>query len=327
MNRLTVAAVLLATFASTSSVAQEAYPSRPITMVVPFPAGGPSDVVARIVAERMRSSLGQPVVVENVTGAGGTIALRRVFQSAPDGYTLVIGNWATHVGATATFRVAYDITKDFDPIAMLAIAPLWLVGANSIPAEDLKGLIAWLKANPGNVAAGTAGTGSLAHLSCIYFQNRTGTQFKLVPYRGGGQAVQDLVAGVIHLQCGVDASSTRSLVQGGKIKAFAVMRGTRWSLAPEVPTVDEAGLPGFYVGSWNSLWVRHSTPKAVIDRLNAAVVESLADPAVGGKLVELGQDVPPRSQQTPEALSAYHKAEMDKWLPIMKAENIKPRPQ
>jgi tripartite-type tricarboxylate transporter receptor subunit TctC len=325
MSKSTVAAVLLAIFATTSGVAQEAYPLRPITMVVPFPAGGPSDVVARIVAERMRSSLGQPVVVENVTGAGGTIALTRVFQSAPDGYTPVIGNWATHVGATASFRVAYDITKDFAPVAMLAIAPLWLVGANSIPAKDLKELIVWLKANPGKAAAGTAGPGSLAHLSCIYFQSRTGTQFQLVPYRGGGQAVQDLVAGVVHLQCGVDASNTLSLVRSGKIRAYAVMRATRWSLAPEVPTVDEAGLPGFYIGSWNSLWVRHGTPKAVIDRLNAAAVESLADPAVGGKLVDLGQEVPPRSQQTPEALGAYHSAEMDRWLPMMKAQNIKPQ--
>jgi tripartite-type tricarboxylate transporter receptor subunit TctC len=250
--RLFITAALLATFTGTVGTAQESYPSRPITIVVPFPAGGPSDVVARIVAEGMRGSLGQPVIVENVTGAGGTIALKRVSQSAADGYTLAIGNWATHVGATASYRVPYDITKDFEPIAMLAIAPLWLVGANSIPSSDLKGLMAWLKANPGQASAGTAGRGSLAHLSCVYFQNRTGTQFKLVPYRGGGQAVQDLVAGVIQLQCGVDASSTRSLVQGGKIKAFAVMRETRWSLAPNVPTVDEAGLPGFYVGSWNS---------------------------------------------------------------------------
>ena len=324
MSKSTIVAVLVAILANTPSLAQEIYPLRSITMIVPFPAGGPSDVVARIVAERMRVSLGQAVVVENVAGAGGTLALTRVVQSAPDGYTLVIGNWATHVGATASFRVSYDIMKDFEPIGLLAIAPLWLVGATSIPATDLKGLIAWLKATP-TAAAGTAGPGSLAHLSCIYFQNRTGTQFQLVPYRGGGQAVQDLVAGNIHLQCGVDASSTLSLVQSGKIKAFAVMRGTRWSSAPEVPTVDEAGLPGFHIGSWNSLWVRHGTPKSVIDRLNAAVVESLTDPAVGGKLVGLGQDVPPRGQQSPEALRAYHRAEMDTWLPIMKTENIKPQ--
>jgi len=325
MTKLTVAVVLLAIFANSSRAAQEVYPSRPITMIVPFPASGPSDVVARIVAERMRISLGQPVVVENVTGAGGTIALTRVVQSAPDGYTLVIGNWATHVGATASFRVSYDIMKDFEPVALLAIAPLWLVGTNSIPATDLKGLIDWLKAAPGKALAGTAGPGSLAHLSCIYFQNRTGTHFQLVPYRGGGQAVQDLVAGNIHLQCGVDASSTLPLVRSGKIRAYAVMRETRWSSAPEVPTVDEAGLPGFHVGSWNSLWIRHGTPKAVIDRLNAAVVESLADPAVSGQLVGLGQDIPPRIQQTPEALGAYHRAEMDRWLPIMKTENIKPQ--
>lgn len=324
MSKSVIAAALVALFATTSSPAQEIYPSRSITMIVPFPAGGPSDVVARIVAERMRVSLGQAVVVENVAGAGGTIALTRVVQSAPDGYTLVIGNWATHVGATASFRVSYDIMKDFEPVGLLAIAPLWLVGATSIPATDLKGLIAWLKATP-TAAAGTAGPGSLAHLSCIYFQNRTGTQFQLVPYRGGGQAVQDLVAGNIHLQCGVDASSTLSLVQSGKIKAFAIMRGTRWSSAPEVPTVDEAGLPGFHIGSWNSLWVRHGTPKSVTDRLNAAVVESLTDPAVGGKLVGLGQEVPPRAQQSPEALRAYHRTEMDTWLPIMKTENIKPQ--
>jgi tripartite-type tricarboxylate transporter receptor subunit TctC len=325
MSKSTVAAALIGILAITPGTAQDTYPSRSITMIVPFPAGGPSDLVARIVAERMRVALGQPVIVENVTGAGGTIALTRVFQAAPDGHTLVIGNWATHVGATASYRVSYDIMKDFDPVALLAIAPLWLVGASSIPATDLKGLIAWLKAAPGKAAAGTAGPGSLAHLSCVYFQNRTGTRFQLVPYRGGGQAVQDLVAGNIHLQCGVDASSTVSLVRSGKIRAYAIMRATRWSSAPDVPTVDEAGLPGFHVGSWNSLWVRHGTPKAAIDRLNAAVVESLADPAVGGRLVGRGQEVPPRSQQTPEALRAYHKAELDTWLPIMKAENIKPK--
>jgi tripartite-type tricarboxylate transporter receptor subunit TctC len=273
----------------------------------------------------MRSSLGQPIVVENVTGAGGTIALNRVFQAAPDGYTLVIGNWATHVGAVASFRVQYDIMKDFEPVALLAIAPLWLVGTNAIPAANLKGLIDWLKAEPDKALAGTAGPGSLAHLSCIYFQNQTGTRFQLVPYRGGGQAVQDLIAGNVHLQCGIDASSTLSLVRSGKIRAYAVMRETRWASAPEVPTVDEAGLPGFHVASWNSLWVRHGTPRPVIDRLNAAVVESLADPAVGGQLVGLGQEIPPRAQQTPEALGAYHRAEMDRWLPIMKAENIKPQ--
>jgi tripartite-type tricarboxylate transporter receptor subunit TctC len=218
MPKLTVGMVLLTIFANTSGAAQEVYPSRPITMIVPFPASGPSDVVARIVAERMRISLGQPVVVENVTGAGGTIALTRVVQSAPDGYTLVIGNWATHVGAAASFRVSYDIMKDFEPVALLAIAPLWLVGTSLIPATDLKGLIAWLKAAPGQALAGTAGPGSLAHLSCVYFQNRTGTHFQLVPYRGGGQAVQDLVAGNIHLQCGVDASSTLSLVRSGDVE-------------------------------------------------------------------------------------------------------------
>jgi tripartite-type tricarboxylate transporter receptor subunit TctC len=273
----------------------------------------------------MRSSLGQPVIVDNVTGAGGTIGMTRAFQSAPDGYTLVIGNWATHIGATASFHVSYDISKDFAPISLLAIAPLWLVGSNSVPAQDLNGLIAWLKANPGKATAGTAGPGSLAHLSCIYFQNRTGTSFQLVSYRGGGQAIQDLIAGVIQLQCGIDAPSTLSLVRNGKIKAFALMQERHWSLAPEVPTVDEAGLPGFHVGSWNSLWVRQGTPKAVVDRLNAAVLDSLADPAVGGKLVELGQYVPTRDQQTPEALQAYYQAEMDKWLPIIKAENIKPQ--
>ena len=318
---LAAVATILALLTVAANAAND-FPSRPITLIVPFPAGGPSDTIARIVAGRMRASLDQPVIIENVSGAGGTLGLARVANAKPDGYTLVVGNWASHVGASATFKVSYDVVADFEPVAMLAIAPIMFVGKSTLPANDMRGLIAWLKQNPNKASAATSGVGSLAQLACVYFQNKTGTHFLLVPYRGAAPALQDVVAGQVDLLCGIDASTAMPFVLSGKLKAYAVTQSTRWAQGPQVPTVDEAGLPGFYVSSWNGLWAPNGTPKPVIDRLTAAVVETLADPRVRAQFARLGQDIPPRSQQDPKGLAEFYRSELDKWLPILKAENI-----
>ena len=282
--------------------------------------------MARIVTDRMRTSLGQPVIVENVSGAGGTIGLARVANAEPDGYTLVIGNWATHVGATATFKVSYDVVNDFEPVAMLAVAPVVFVGKNALPEHDMKGLIAWLRQNPAKASAATVGNGSLAHLTCDYFQSKTGTRFLLVPYRGASPALQDLVAGQVDLLCGIDAPTALPFVRSGKIKAYALMQKARWPQAPEIPTIDEAGVPGLHVASWNGLWAPKRTPQPIIAKLAAAVVETLEDTIVREQLsVRLGQEMPPRDQQDPAGLAAYYRSELDKWLPILKAQNIQPK--
>ena len=322
MITLAAAATLLALLTDGGTAATD-FPSRPITLIVPFPAGGPSDTIARIIAGRMRASLGQPIIVEDISGAGGTLALARVATAEPDGYTLVVGNWASHVGASATFKVNYDVVNDFEPVGMLAIAPIMFVGKSTLPADDMRGLIAWLKQNPNKASAATSGVGSLAHLACVYFANKTGTQFLLVPYRGAAPALQDVVAGQVDLLCGIDASTAMPFVLSGKIKAYAVTQGTPWAQGPQVPTVDEAGLPGFYVSSWNGLWAPKRTPKLIIDKLAAAVVATLADSTVRGQLAKLGQELPPRSQQDPNGLAEFYRSELDKWLPILEAQNVK----
>ena len=322
MKMTGVAAVLAIAVGCLDAHAQ-VYPSRPITMIVPFPAGGPTDTLARILSERMRTSLGQSVVIENVTGAGATIGVGRVVQSAPDGYTLGIGNWTSHVGPGAIYRLSYDVLTDLAPVSMLSASPLMIVGKTALPAKDGKELIAWLKANPNKASVATVGVGSAAHLCIIYFQSKTETQFQVVPYRGGAPAMQDLVAGQIDLMC-AEASQTLPHLRSGKMKGFAIMSKARWPAAPEVPTMDEVGAPGMYISFWNGLWVPKGTPKDVIAKLNGAVVEGLADPAVRQRLTELGHVIATREEQTPEALGAFHKAEIEKWFPIIKAANIKP---
>jgi tripartite-type tricarboxylate transporter receptor subunit TctC len=321
MKKLLVA-VMLSTLAGIGSAAAQSYPSRPITMIVPFAAGGITDIVARLVSERMKTSLGQPVIAENVAGAGGTIGVTRLFRSAPDGYTLSIGQWTSHVGAGAMYSLPFDYLKDFEPVSMLSIGPLWIIARKDLPAKDLRELIAWLKANPGKASAATIGPGSGAHMCLVYFQNMTGTSFQFVPYRGAAPAMQDLLAGQIDLFC-PEAGQTLSQYRAGSIKAYAVLTEKRWFAAPDVPMIDEAGVPGLHMPFWHGLWAPKGTPKDVIATLNGAVVDALADPAVRQRLTDLGHEIAPREQQSPTALAAYHKAEIEKWWPIIKAANIK----
>jgi tripartite-type tricarboxylate transporter receptor subunit TctC len=315
--------VVLAMLAGIAGAAAEIYPSRPITMIVPFAAGGVTDIVARIVTDRMKTSLGQPVIVENVSGAGGTIGVTRLYRAAPDGYTLVVGQWTSHVGAGAMYPVAFDYLNDFEPIAMLSLAPLWIVGRKDLPAQDLRALIAWLKANPNQASAATTGLGSGIHMCLVYFQNMTGTKFPLAAYRGAAPLMQDMLAGQIDLSC-PEAGQTLPQYRAGGIKAYAVLTRQRWFAAPEVPTINEAGVPGLHFTFWHGMWAPKGTPPEIIAKLNAAVVDSLADPNVRKRFKELGHEIAARDQQTPRALAAFHKAEIEKWWPIIKAANIKP---
>jgi tripartite-type tricarboxylate transporter receptor subunit TctC len=311
-----------ASFAWIGAAQAQPYPSRPITMVVPFAAGGPTDTLARIIAERMRQSLGQTIIVENTTGAAGSIAVGRVARAAPDGYTLGIGHWSTHVVNGAIYPLNYDLLKDLDPVALLPSNPQLIVATNGVPAKDLKELIAWVKSNQSKVTAGTAGSGSASHVGGLYFEKFTDTRLTFVPYRGTGPAMLDLMAGQINLMLD-QSSNSLPQVREGKIRAFAVTANKRLASAPDIPTVDEAGLPGFYISVWHGLWVPHGTPKDVIEKLTAAAQEALADSAVQKRLAELGQETPPREQQTPEGLGTYQKAEIEKWWPIIKAANVK----
>jgi tripartite-type tricarboxylate transporter receptor subunit TctC len=300
----------------------QVYPTRPITIVVPFAAGGGTDTLARIIATRIRGSLSQPVIIENVAGATGSIGVGRVVRAAGDGYTLSIGTLSTHVLSGALYALPYDVLKDLTPVAQLASEPSLIVTKKTMPANDLNELIAWLKANPGKASQGTAGVGNTAHVAGLLFQKETGTRFQVVPYRGSAPAMQDLIAGQIDIMIDA-ASNTVAQILAGSIKAYAVAGKTRLAAAPEIPTVDEAGLPGFYSSIWFGLWAPARTPKDIVAKLNAAVVEALADPMVRARIAALGQDIPPREQQTPEALGAFHKAEIEKWWPIIKAANIK----
>jgi len=321
MRTLLIAIVAVAS-ASIGVARGQDFPSRPITMIVPLPAGSAFDLTARLVADRMRVALGQPVVVENLTGASGSVGTGRCARATPDGYTLCFGGVGTHVLNGAMLPITYDVLKDFEPVALLATAQLLIVAKKAMPADNLKQLIAWLKANPDTASRGTGGTGSLTHLAGVSFARETGTRFRSVPYRGAAAAITDLVAG--HIDFMIDlAPNSLPHVRAGAIKVYAVMAKTRLSAAPEIPTIDEAGLPGFYMSAWQALWAPKATPSAAIAKLNAAIVDALTDPAVRERLAEIGQDAFPRELQTPAALGEWQKAEIAKLWPMIKSAAIK----
>ena len=304
-----------------SSLAAQSFPAKTITLIVPFAAGGPTDSLARIFAEPLKQSLGQTIVVENVTGAGGTIGLTRAARAAPDGYTVILGNWTSHVGTPALYPIHQDVLKDFEPVARLPVSRLWVTGKTGLPAKDAAELVAWLKANP-KATFGTVGAGSAVHICGIYLQNATGTQFQFVPYRGAAPAYQDQIAGNIDLTC-MDASAGLGYQRAGRIKAYAVAGNGRWSPAPEVPTLSEAGVTGMDLTFWNGLWAPKGTPKDVVARLNDAVVKAMADPVVQKRAAALGMSIPAKAELTPQALHDFHKGEIDKWWPIIRSYGIK----
>jgi tripartite-type tricarboxylate transporter receptor subunit TctC len=324
MKRLMVLVVAAAAIvAGRSDASAQSYPTRPINLIVPLGTGGSTDVIARIMAEGMRARLGQPVIVENVSGAGGTIGVGRVARAVPDGYTIGIGQWGTNMANGAIYPLTYDLLKDFAPISLIATQPLLIDARKTLPADDLKGLVTWLKANSGKATAGNSGIGTPTHVASVLFQSTIGTSLQMVPYRSAGMSMQDLIAGNIDILLDTPLNSMPQIA-AGTIKAFALTAPQRLDVAPAIPTVDEAGLPGFYFTFWHAVWAPAGTPHEIIAKLNASVVGTLADPGVRKRLIELAQDIFPPAQQTPEALAAFQKAEMDKWWPVIKAAGIKP---
>ena len=321
MRKLLFAGGLVALLAAPSGFAAD-YPTRSIIMVAPLGVGGSTDIIGRIMADAMGKQLGQTIVVENTTGAGGTIGEGRVAHAAPDGYTIAVGQWGTNVANGAIYNLNYDLMKDFEPIGLIATQPFFIAARKDVPANNLKEFIAWLKANGDKSNEGHSGVGSPSHVAGLLFQQAIGTKWTMVPYRGAGEASQALLAGQIDLLLVTPAVGAAQM-KAGQIKVFAVTAPKRIDTAPDVPTTDEAGLPGYYFSFWHALWAPKGTPKEIIAKLNEALRKSLADPTTHKRLVDLAQDIFPPEQQTPEALHAFQQAEMDKWWPIIKAANIK----
>ena len=322
MHRLCVFLLTaLCLLVATPSDAQ-VYPSRTITLVVPYPAGGPTDTIARILAERMKGPLGQALIVENISGAGGSIGVGRVAQAAPDGYTIGIGHTQTHVLNAATMNLSYDVVTDFAPVSLIADTPIEIISRKDLPADDLKGFIAWLKQSDGKANHGTVGVGGPTDIAGLLFQKATATKFQTVPYRGGAPLLTDLLAGHVDFAFG-QAATYLAHVRSGQLKAFAVLSPKRWWAAPEVPTLDELGVPNIHATFWHGIWVPKRTPPEVIARLNAAIVEALADRQVQQRFRDVGQEVWPKEEQNPAALAAKQKAEIARWAPIVKEAGIK----
>jgi tripartite-type tricarboxylate transporter receptor subunit TctC len=322
MKRISFCGAVVALLASVAAAQAQSFPTHPLTMMVGFPPGGPTDTLARIVADGMKNDLGQAIAVETVSGASGTIATGRVVHAAPDGYTIGIGQWSSHVGSPALYNLDYDIIKDEQPLALLAYSPLWILGKEALPPNNVAELLAWAKSQPQPITVGTVGTGSAAQLCSIYFAQKTGAHFQYVPYRGAAPALQDLIGGQIDLSC-LEASATLPSVEAGKVKAYAVLSEQRWPKSPNTPTMIEAGVSGLSIGFWHGLWTTKGTPKDVVDRLVKSVQAALADPAERKRLETLGFVIFPPDQQNPAALQTYHQAELDKWWPVIKAAGIK----
>ena len=320
--RIAIFAAVIATLTFGGVAAADNYPSHPITIIVPFAAGGPSDAMARILAERMKITLGETLLVENVTGAGGSIGVGRAVRSAPDGYTISFGHLGTHVANGAIYKLGYDLVDDLEPVALLPSNPMIIVSKNAVPAKSLKEFLAWLKAQPKPPIAGTAGAGSGTHIAGLYFENITGIKLQYVPYRGSGPAMNDLVSGQIDLIIDQTSNSIQQ-VRAGNIRAYAITDDKRVESAADIPTVDEAGLPGFHMTLWSGFWVPRDTPKEIVAKLNAATVDALNDPLVRKQLENLGLQMPPKNQLTPAALGAWQKAEIAKWWPMIKDANVK----
>jgi tripartite-type tricarboxylate transporter receptor subunit TctC len=300
----------------------QTYPARPITLVAPFPPGGPVDTIARILGEHMQRSLGQPCLVEDFAGAAGSVGVGRVARAAPDGYTLIVGQWSTHVANAAIYKLPYDTLADFQPIALLSSNPGLIVGRKDLPANDLKELIAWLRANPEKATQGTPGAGGFGHIGGVFFQNMTGTKYQFIPYRGAAPMIAALLAGQFDMAIDTPTTSIPQ-IRSGAIKGFAVMSKTRLAAVPDLPTADEAGVPGLYLLQWNAVWAPKGTPSDIVMKLNSAIMRALADPSVRQRLADLGQEIYPPEMQTPQALAAFQKAELEKWGPIITAANIK----
>jgi tripartite-type tricarboxylate transporter receptor subunit TctC len=321
--RTLLASIAVAALACITSVHAQPYPSRPITMIVALPAGGGVDALARVLAEHMRVTLGQPIIVENMGGAGGTLSIQRVVRSAPDGYTIGMGTTGQYVVASAVYDPPYDVLTDLAPIALLPDVPYWMTGRKTLPANTMAELIAYLKANPNKLSATSVGTASIGRFCGMFFQKQTGTSFQFVPYRGGAPALQDIVAGNVDLNCDLAANSLQQ-VRNGNVKAFTVMAKQRWRAAPDVPTSDEVGLPGLYVSTWHGFWAPKGTPADVVAKLNAAAVAAMNDPAVQKKIADMGMNLPPADIRTPAAFAAFHKSEIERWHPVVKAAGVKP---
>ncbi len=318
--RKLITAIALAMVAGIASVQAQTFPSRQITLIVPFPPGGSTDVAARIMAERMRPILGQPIIIENVGGAGGSIAVGRVARAAPDGYTIDIGQWDTHVGSII-YNLNYDLQKDFEPIGLLSNNPQLLVAKKGLPANDLRALVAWMKANPGKITF--VNQNAAGQVTGILFEQATGQKVQFIPYRGAGPAMTDLISGQVDLLV-VQGAAALPQVRAGTIKAIANLSPQRSASMPDIPTSDEGGVPGLYMSGWFGFFGPKGMPKDVLAKLNGAMVQALADPAVSKRFAELGLDVAAREQQTPEGLAAFHKGEIEKWWPIIKAAGVKP---